>query len=88
MDDAFRDILTVTIPIPYDEPRHQGIYSNTTSESKIVYCRINQFDNLLIEKICKSLNLKPATFFRFCAIRAAQELERHQDAYLASSKRP
>lgn len=86
MDDAFRSgLLSITIPVPFEEPRHQGIYA-ATKESGTIYFRVNEFDNILINKIAKDLELKVGTFARFCVLRSAQKLEEHQNAYLESLK--
>ena len=84
MDDAFRSLLEIKIAVPYDEPRHTGIYANTAPGSAMLSFRVNPFDNLLIEKASKELEIKTGTFSRFCVVRAARFLEEHKDAYLKS----
>ena len=86
MDDAYRSLLSITLPVPYEEPRHQGIYANTAPGSSMLCFRVNNFDNILIEKVCKDLEIKTGTFARFCTVRAARFLEEHQNAYLNTLK--
>lgn len=78
--------LTVTIPIPEEEPRQQGIYSTKHPEAAILYARVNRFENILIDNACKDLNIKPGTFVRFCIVHVAQELDRLKNDYLKSHK--
>lgn len=85
-DSNYQHPLTIEIPVPFDEPKRHGIYSTITKDSVIIYCRLNKFDNELIERVSKQLELKPATFFRFCAVRTAQKLDELQHAYLQSLK--
>lgn len=86
MSGKFNQLISITIPVPYDEPRRQGIYANTTAESGMIYFRTNQFDKVLLDTVCKELELRQGTFARFCTMRVAQALEDHQNAYLKSLK--
>lgn len=78
--------LFIKIPVPYEEPRHRGIYSTKHPEASIVYARINKFETELINQICSDLSIKPGTFLRFCAVRVAQELDKAKNDYLESNK--
>lgn len=68
----------VTISVPSEEPRQEGIYSTKHPESGMVYCRVNRFDNILLERIASELGIKTGTFVKQCAVKVAHELERLQ----------
>lgn len=71
--------LQVTITLPSEEPRREGLYSTKHPDSGMVYCRLNRFDNILLEKISNELGIKIGTFVRQCAVKVAHELERLQN---------
>lgn len=85
-DNKFEHPLSITIPVPFDEPRRHGIYSSKHPDSTIAYARLNKFESEAIERVCKDLDIKLGTFMKFCAVRVAHELERLKDDYLKSSK--
>ena len=78
--------LSVTIAVPYEEPRHHGIHSTKHPEATTAYARLSRFETILIDQVCKDLGLKTGTFLRFCAVHVAQELEKAKDDYLKSLK--
>jgi hypothetical protein len=85
-DKKFEPPLSITIPVPFDEPRRHGIYSSKHPDSTIAYARLNKFESELINQICQDLNLKLGTFMKFCAVRVAQELDRQKNDYQQSNK--
>lgn len=78
--------LQVTITIPSDEPRQEGIYSTKHPEASMIYCRINRFDTILIDRIAQELGIKPGTFVKMCALKVAHRLEELQNAHLKLNK--
>ena len=83
---SYEHPLTVTIRIPEEEPRQSGIYSTKHPEASIAFCRFNKFETILVETICKDLNIKQGTFLRRCAIHVAEELEKLKNAYTQSTE--
>ena len=82
----FEPPLSITIPVPFDEPRRHGIYSSKHPDSTIAYARLNKFESELIHQVCLDLDIKLGTFIKFCAVRVAQELDRQKNDYLQSNK--
>ena len=83
---GYQNPLSVTIAVPYEEPRHHGIYSTKHPEATIAYARLSKFEGELINQVCKDLDIKLGTFMRFCAVRVAQELDKAKNDYLKSSQ--
>ena len=83
---GYQNPLSITIPVPYEEPRHKGIYSTKHPEATIAYARLSKFEAELINQVCKDLEIKLGTFMRFCAVRVAQELDKAKNDYLQSDK--
>ena len=87
MDDKkFEPPLSITIPVPFDEPRRHGIYSSKHPDSTIAYARLNKFESELINQVCLDLGIKLGTFMKFCAVRVAIELDRQKNDYQQSNK--
>ena len=82
--DEYQHPLSIRIPVPYEEPRHTGIHSTKHPDSSIAYARLNRFETILIDQVCKDLGMKTGTFLRFCAVHVAQELEKAKNDYLKS----
>lgn len=86
VDKKFEPPLSITIPVPFDEPRRHGIYSSKHPDSTIAYARLNKFESELINQVCQDLGIKLGTFMKFCAVRVATELDRQKNDYQQSSK--
>lgn len=71
--------LDIRIAVPSDEPRQEGIYSTKHPEASMIFCRINRFDTILIDRLAQELGIKPGTFVKQCALKVAHELERLQN---------
>ena len=86
VDKKFEPPLSITIPVPFEEPRRHGIYSSKHPDSTIAYARLNKFESELSNTICQDLGIKLGTFMKFCAVRVATELDRQKNDYQQSSK--
>jgi len=82
MADSVKQIPThVTIPTPMYTPLPRGVNRGPHALGPLganVRVRISKMDYDLIVSLAEQLNMKPASFVRWCAVEVSQSLAAHK----------
>ena len=82
MSREYNHPISLTIPIPTDRPKQNGIHSSQALGGSTIYVRCNPHEAQIVEKACQILNLKLAQFARDATVNAADAVVKSYEDYL------